>query len=503
MYPKRSIQKCACLCGLSAFLLIFGIVIICIRTLLYNAILSKMTVLGPELETFAMWKQNPVPLTLKLYLFNWTNAAEMNNSAVKPRFQELGPYTFDETKEKVNITWNANNNTVSFYHLKKWWFEPHRSNGSLSDPVTSVDPVALSSAVTTKDWNYFLKKGINVLLGSVAAKAYSTHSAGDILFDGYDDAVLTMATKMPSLGNAPPFDKFGWFYTRNNSETYEGHYNMDTGVTGQLGELYSWKHMQYTPYYNEHCGKVWGSAGEFFPTNLQKESIIRFFSPDLCRYVELEFEKEVVISGLLGYKYVAGDRFLDNGTKIPENKCFCKGNCMPYGALDISACRYGSPAYVSLPHFHKADPYYTSLIEGVKSNNDSHDFFMIFEPKTGLPLQVSARLQVNLLLQPVPGITIYANAPKVYVPILWFEQSVLLPEDLIFYVTLIINFEVVCLAVGVILIFLSVLLEICCCYRIWNTSLFKRQAHIITREEIPLNQKKEIAVQVGKKKVFS
>lgn len=88
---------------------------------------------------------------------------------------------------------------------------------------------------------------------------------------------------------------------------------MDTGIKGQLGQLYRWKGMEQTPYYRDECGKVTGSAGEYFPTNLTKETIIKFFSPDLCRYVELEFQKEVVISGVLGYKYVAGDRFLDNG----------------------------------------------------------------------------------------------------------------------------------------------------------------------------------------------
>lgn len=88
---------------------------------------------------------------------------------------------------------------------------------------------------------------------------------------------------------------------------------MDVGITGQLGELYSWKFMNQTPYYPEECGKISGSAGEFFPTDLKKETIIKFFSADLCRYVQLEFEKEVVINGILGYKYVAADLFLDNG----------------------------------------------------------------------------------------------------------------------------------------------------------------------------------------------
>lgn len=68
------------------------------------------------------------------------------------------------------------------------------------------------------------------------------------------------------------------------------------------------------------------------------------------------------------------------GTKIPENKCFCDGDCMPYGALNVSNCRHGSPAFVTLPHFYKADPFYLNAIEGIVPSHDTDNFFMVFEP---------------------------------------------------------------------------------------------------------------------------
>lgn len=89
---------------------------------------------------------------------------------------------------------------------------------------------------------------------------------------------------------------------------------MNTGVEGQLGELKNWKYSTQTPYYPGHCGRFEdASAGDFFPRNLTKTSIIKFFSSDLCRYMELEFEKEVSINGILGYMYSAQNRTLDNG----------------------------------------------------------------------------------------------------------------------------------------------------------------------------------------------
>ncbi|XP_030762896.1 protein croquemort-like isoform X2 [Sitophilus oryzae] len=490
MYYKKSLRRCLCLCGTSIFLVVFGIVIISIRTIVFNYILSMLATMQPNSITYNLWKENPVPLTLKLYLFNWTNAHDLNNHTIKPRFKELGPYIFDETKVKTNITWNAND-TVSFYHLKTWWFNSKQSKGSLDDQVTTVNPIALSTASSSMKWSYWFKKALSFTLTSVSAKIYGTHSAGELLFEGHEDPLLNMANNLPAVmaPSMPNLDKFGWFYGRNHSMTYEGLFNMGLGKTTKLGELYSWKTMNQTPYYSDHCGNIKGSDGDFFPSGLNKESIITFFSPDMCRYIDLEFEKEVNIKGIMGLKYSAGRKFLDNGTTVPENDCFCQKDCMPSGALDISACRYGSPAYVSLPHFHKADRFYTDSIEGLKSEDDLHDFFMVFEPTTGIPLEVAARLQLNLMLKPVTGVSLYEKVPEVYIPVLWFEQVITLPDNFIFSIKAFLSLDILFLIIGAVSILVGIALQLYGCYKLWKRKLFKIES-IITREEVPLTLKK-------------
>lgn len=105
-----------------------------------------------------------------------------------------------------------------------------------------------------------------------------------------------------------------FLFQRNGSENYEGDYNINTGIDGQLGELRAWKYSDHTPYNPGRCGRFDGSSGgDFFPRQLTKKSIINMFSSDLCRFMELEFEREVIVDGLVGYKYSAGDRLLDNG----------------------------------------------------------------------------------------------------------------------------------------------------------------------------------------------
>nr|CAI5833429.1 unnamed protein product [Callosobruchus analis] len=285
---------------------------------------------------------------------------------------------------------------------------------------------------------------------------------------------------------------------RNGSEDFDGEFNMDTGISGgQIGQLKRWKFQDHTPYYPEKCGRFDGaSAGDFFPGNLKKDSIIKMFSSDLCRFVELEFAEEVMIHGITGYKFIAGERFLDNGTKIPENKCFCDGDCMPSGALNVSNCRHGSPAFVTLPSFYSADPYYTRHIEGVIPVKERDEFYMIFEPKTGIPLEVAARLQLNLRIQPIPGVTLYRSLPTVFFPALYFEQFVSLPEDMTMSIKLLVHFEIICLAVGIFCISAGLLAQFCLCYKACNTRIIQRNGSkrrnsredTNIKEQVPLKQ---------------
>lgn len=41
-----------------------------------------------------------------------------------------------------------------------------------------------------------------------------TKTAGEMLFEGYEDPLLDLAKSLPSsaTGGAPPVDRFGWFY---------------------------------------------------------------------------------------------------------------------------------------------------------------------------------------------------------------------------------------------------------------------------------------------------
>lgn len=72
---------------------------------------------------------------------------------------------------------------------------------------------------------------------------------------------------------------------------------------------------------------------------------------------------------------------LQNGTiVVNEGQCFCNGECSPRGVFNITACRYGAPGFVSLPHFFNGDPVLTNAVNGLSPKSDKHSFYLTLEP---------------------------------------------------------------------------------------------------------------------------
>lgn len=88
----------------------------------------------------------------------------------------------------------------------------------------------------------------------------------------------------------------------------------------------------------------------------------------------------------------------DNGENVLSRRCYCpNGNCGPSGALNISSCRYGAPAFVSMPHFYLADASYRDAITGMSPDKEKHQISMTIEPVCILHKTFSSMLYANML----------------------------------------------------------------------------------------------------------
>ena len=113
-----------------------------------------------------------------------------------------------------------------------------------------------------------------------------TKTAGELLFDGYDDSLISFASKLPHLqGGDTVYDKFAFFYNRNGSYTYDGTFNMETGEEdfSLLGRLREWNYRNRTDFYEAGCGMINGSDGSFYPPGNPREKPLELYLNHFCR----------------------------------------------------------------------------------------------------------------------------------------------------------------------------------------------------------------------------
>lgn len=177
---------------------------------------------------------------------------------------------------------------------------------------------------------------------------------------------------------------------------------MGTGVgdMDQFGQLLLWNGKNYTEHFPQQCSSIKGSPGEFQKTNLKKNESIQYFFTDFCRSVVLDYLDEVMVEGVLGYRYIISPNVFDNGTLNRANECYCNGECLPYGSLNVSGCWFGLPVFVTNPHFMDADLFFISQVEGLKPDKNIHTTTAVLEPRTGFMLELKGRLQLNFYIQP-------------------------------------------------------------------------------------------------------
>jgi scavenger receptor class B, member 1 len=132
---------------------------------------------------------------------------------VKPHFEEIGPYRFQEFPQKVNVSFHDKNSTVSYRKQSRFNFIPEQSNGKLTDLITNVNVVALAAANQAKSWNILKLKGIEISLAFFGQEIHLTKTAAELLFEGYSDPMIKVAKEIGTImGVDVPFDRFGWFY---------------------------------------------------------------------------------------------------------------------------------------------------------------------------------------------------------------------------------------------------------------------------------------------------
>ncbi|XP_073727741.1 lysosome membrane protein 2 [Misgurnus anguillicaudatus] len=453
---------------ISVLLLIAGIVLFVsglFQNMIHNKIKKEVT-LTEGSKIFANWKNPPPPIFLEFFFFNVTNPDAFLKGEAKPQVTEMGPYTFRQYRPKQNVTFVDNGTKVSAYTAKYFVFLPERSVGDPDvDLVTTVNIPAVAVITKFKGAGFFVRSAISMYINSLGTTMFMTHTVNEMLW-GFKDPLLTkLKTMKPELD-----ENFGLMYKKNGSN--DGEFVYHTGEQNHLdfGRIYSWQGQKMLSFWNTNqSNMINGSDGSAFHPFLDKNERVNVFTSDLCRSIHMLFEKEVKVKGIPAYRFTPPRATLASGKNNPENEGFCvtPEKCLDDGVLDVSVCRNGAPVVVSFAHFNLGDKKYSDAIEGVSPLHERHQTFLDLNPTMGLPVRAMKRAQINIRLERITGFPLTKNLNNTIFPIAFMNESVLIDDasaariqKLLLIVTLVTYFPLIFVALGVILLLITIILYI-------------------------------------------
>ncbi|KAL0131544.1 hypothetical protein PUN28_002827 [Cardiocondyla obscurior] len=406
------------LMALGLFSLAFGCVILLCHP--YDLLFNWKLFFGQGGETFEMWRKPEVDLYLKVYLFNVTNHNEfLSGEESKLRFQEVGPYVYKEAFEHANVVFN-DNGTLSAVPVHPLKYIPELSNGTEEDLVIMPNIALFSITNVMKDASYISRWGLNTLIRRTNTQPLVQMTAREFMF-GYQSTLVTLGNHlMPSWIK---FDRLGLI-----DRMYDFDGDFETIYTGETdlrltGLIDKYNGDVNLPQWTGSCANVHGASdGVKFPSYIKPNDTLLFFRKSLCRSERMVRVGEKVVQGLYTYQYKFMENELDNGAINPENKCFCRqGVCLKPGLIDVTDCYYGFPIALSYPHFYKSDPSLLEAVEGLNPEKEKHESYFFIQPKTGLPVDLAFRFQINMALQDIEHMARVEKFPHLTLPMLWFE----------------------------------------------------------------------------------
>ncbi|XP_028032110.1 sensory neuron membrane protein 1 [Bombyx mandarina] len=437
--------KYAAISGIVAFVgLMFGWVIF---PAILKSQLKKEMALSKKTDVRKMWEKIPFALDFKIYLFNYTNAEDIQKGAV-PIVKEVGPFYFEEWKEKVEVEENEGNDTINYKKIDVFLFKPELSGPGLTGEEVIVMPNIFMMAMALTVYREkpamlnVAAKAINGIFDS-PSDVFMRVKALDILFRGIiincdrtefapKAACTTIKKEAPNGIVFEPNNqlRFSLFGVRNNS--VDPHVvSVKRGVQNvmDVGRVVAIDGKTKMNVWRDSCNEYQGTDGTVFPPFLTHKDRLQSFSGDLCRSFKPWFQKKTSYNGIKTNRYVAN---IGDFANDPELQCYCDSpdKCPPKGLMDLYKC-IKAPMFVSMPHYLEGDPELLKNVKGLNPNAKEHGIEIDFEPISGTPMVAKQRIQFNIQLLKSEKMELLKDLPGTIVPLFWIEEGLSLNKTFV------------------------------------------------------------------------
>ncbi|XP_034244002.1 scavenger receptor class B member 1-like isoform X2 [Thrips palmi] len=430
---RKRCGLCRITCGVVVavlFLLVLaGSALLCF-TNFFETMVRRGLVFQEDGPLFAGWRQPALKPLVRVFVYNYTNSDEfLEGLAPKLRVQEVGPYSYRETLERVNIRFH-DNGTMSYSEKRTHVFEPTLSGGSEDDVVTVPNLPLIGAMARVVNEGAIAQFALNGAFLFSPPAQFDRLRAKDFLF-GYNNSVYNFAKGVSALSQSGPVPKLGLIATRSGLSndrytvfTGKGNFSLLDVVSRFNGReaLSVWE--------SDDCNRIDGSEGAFFNLDaLRDRRPVHVFNAGICRRLALEFKSETtVMDGIPALRYGPPDNFFHNALDNSDNACYRHSSFdthLPSGVFNNSACSYGSPTYLSFPHFYLGDPSLRNVVDGMDPPDpEKHQMYFTIHPVLGMNLGAVSRIQINVMIKKasyVPQLNRFEDG--MIIPVAWIETN--------------------------------------------------------------------------------
>jgi len=340
-------------------------------------IIFRQLMLLEGLETYDAYVNPPLTTRMSIYFFNITNNG--SNTTNQKQFEQVGPLVFNLERKRENV--RIDGDKITSQTRDTIYLDPLNSKISLEDNITTVNLQYVSALIYGPNKNVIESLNLSQLL----------FFPNFGFLKGLNDTLQ------------PPLTVYNGAGPQGRSRIYE---IVDFDGLTRLPESSNG--------YSDECAQISGRfEGVGLPPMLKKNPQIYFSM--LNRTFNLVGD---------GYKY-GQQRYIYSKDsfdgKSSENQCFNQDSEYKYNGMIFLPPDKGAkvPVTVSFPHFlHADESEILNKVNNMTPDAKLHTPYIVVEPATGLPREVSLKSQINVLIN------------DQIIPLIWTEAYVKLPPKL-------------------------------------------------------------------------
>lgn len=250
----------------------------------------------------------------KVWVFDVKNAKEvLEKRGTKPELAEIGPFVFHLKRQKDILSFAGDN--LYYAERKLYHFAPELSCCAINTTVTIPNIPLVAVVDRALSYNLplvgrFIPRLINRAIQSLREQLFVKKQVREILFDGYEVDLLKVVSRIGSLVGLPQTNqKFALLKGRNDTwrPEQDGIFAINTGVRDRhlFGRVSTWNSYKQLPFWAApNCNAINGSDGTLFPPPIKRSEPLYIFNQELCRTVNLIYEKQSDIRAIQAYRFV-------------------------------------------------------------------------------------------------------------------------------------------------------------------------------------------------------